>query len=68
MSKKKTSKPMMEVEDFWRGELTKLRCWLEGYKAGKSFPGSIEPTIPGFLIIRQLIMAIDKAKSGKDDC
>lgn len=60
--KKSDKKVKVEVQDFWREELTKLRCWLEGYKNGRSFPGSIEPTIPGFLIVRQIIMAIDEAK------
>lgn len=53
----------IEVKDHWKYELAKLRCWLSGYKAGRSLPGQIDLNnhIPGEDTIRQIIMAIDDA-------
>lgn len=54
----------MEIQPHWRDELTKLRCWLSGWKAGRSVPGTmnLENIVPGEEVLRQLIMAIDEAK------
>ena len=50
----------IDIPDHSREELTKLRCWFTGYHAGK---GDINILgIPGELILRQLIVAIDKKK------
>jgi len=55
-------KKKIEVQDHWRHELTKLRCWLTGYNDGRSIPGQIPNMVPGEEILRQLIMAIDNAE------
>lgn len=58
----------VDVKDHWRHELSKLRCWLEGYKAGRHIPGCMGVHIPGEMAITQIILAIDnaKVKNGKD--
>lgn len=55
-------KKKIEVQDHWRHELTKLRCWLTGYNDGRRVPGALPPMVPGEMILRQIIMAIDDAK------
>ena len=52
----------IEVKDHWRYELTKLRCWLSGYNDGRHVPGALPPMVPGEMILRQIIMAIDEAE------
>lgn len=54
MTKKKT----IEVKDYWRDELTKVRCWIEGYRQGIGGKYSL----PGEDTLRQIILAIDEAK------
>lgn len=49
---------VIEVKDYYRGELTKLRCWLTGFHEGR---GSASSRCPGEDILRQLIIAIDDA-------
>ena len=55
----------IEVADHWQIELAKLRCWITGWKAGRSLPGSIniENYVPGEDTIRQILMAISDTKS-----
>jgi hypothetical protein len=50
----------VDIPEHSREELTKIRCWLTGYHAGKG--SSDIKSIPGEFIIRQLIMAIDNKK------
>lgn len=51
------------VQDHWKIELVKLRCWVNGYRAGRTLPGQVnlETYIPGEDVLRQIIMAIDDA-------
>jgi hypothetical protein len=60
----KSMKKKMEVQDHWRTELTKVRCWITGFQAGRRTPGVIDLDnhIPGEEVLRQIIMAIDEAK------
>lgn len=61
----KTSKrKKIEVQPHWRGELTKVRCWISGWEAGRRHPGSLNAldSVPGDDVLRQIIMAIDDAK------
>lgn len=53
-------KPRIEVQDHWAREITKLRCWLAGFKAGRGddFPNAI----PGEDVLRQIEIAIRDAK------
>ena len=56
-------KKKIEVQNHWRDELTKLRCWLTGYNDGRSAPGHLQHMVPGEMILRQIINAIDEAKN-----
>ena len=47
------------VRNHYRGELTKLRCWISGYREGRG--NQPFGAIPGEDILRQLILAIDEA-------
>ena len=53
------NKKTIEVQDHWRAELTKLRCYLEGYNDGRNIPGKLKPNVPGEMVLRQIIVAID---------
>jgi hypothetical protein len=53
----------VEIPDHSREELTKLRCFLTGYHHGKG--EGVTSILPGELILRQLIMAIDASKETK---
>lgn len=57
----------VEVKDHWKYELQKLRCWISGFRAGRTFPGqvNIENYVPGEDVLRQIIIAIDDAKETK---
>ena len=46
------------VKDHYRSELTKVRCWIDGFRVGRDK----EYMIPGEDVLRQLIVAIDEAK------
>lgn len=61
MTTVKTKK--VTVEDHWKVELQKLRCWISGYRAGRTLPGqtNLDNYIPGEDVLRQIIMAIDDA-------
>ena len=52
------------IADHWPSELNKLRCWITGWKAGRSLPGSmnIENYVPGEDVVRQILMAISDTK------
>jgi hypothetical protein len=52
------------VEQHWKIELQKLRCWISGFQAGRKTPGAInlDNHIPGEDVLRQIIIAIDDAK------
>jgi hypothetical protein len=52
------------VEPHWAIELSKLRCWIKGWKAGRSVPGqtNIDNFLPGEDVLRQIQMAISDAK------
>lgn len=54
----------VEAHDHWREELTKLRCWLSGFKEGRTSPGGLEMIIPGEDVLRQIIITIDMAELG----
>jgi hypothetical protein len=56
--------PKIQVEQHWKIELQKLRCWISGFQAGRKTPGVIDLDnyIPGEEVLRQIIMAIDAAK------
>lgn len=55
----------VDVKDHWREELTKLRCWITGFNAGRTPPGSLSNNLPGEDVLRQIIQAIDNAKDEK---
>lgn len=52
----------IEVQDHWRIELTKLRCWLSGFSEGRTVPGHLQHMVPGEVVLRQIISAIDDVK------
>lgn len=60
----KSKKKQIVIQDGWRYQLTKMRCWISGYKAGRHVPGSLnlDSDIPGEDVLRQIILAIDEAK------
>lgn len=47
---------IVDIPDHSREELTKLRCFLTGYRQGR---GDKHTSIPGEEVLRLLIMAID---------
>lgn len=47
-----------------RGELTKVRCWMTGFQAGRTSPGSLNVGIPGDDSLRQIIQLIDEVCRG----
>jgi hypothetical protein len=53
----------VKVPDYTREELTKLRCFITGYKEGRKGEHFF---IPGEDILRQLIQCIDKSKGKKE--
>lgn len=57
----------IDVGDHWKIELQKLRCWISGFRAGRSLPGQVnlENYVPGEDVLRQIIIAIDDAKDAK---
>jgi hypothetical protein len=57
----------INVEQHWKIELQKLRCWIGGFRAGRTLPGSVnlESYVPGEDVLRQIILAIDDAKETK---
>ena len=58
----KSTKKKVEIQDHWRHELTKLRCWINGFQSGRKTPGviNLDNHIPGEEVLRQIIMAIDE--------
>jgi hypothetical protein len=50
--------PSVVPQPHWRGELTKLRCWITGFYAGRG--GNSQ--IPGEQVLWQIIQAIDDAE------
>lgn len=60
----KCLKKKIEIQDHWKIELTKIRCWMSGYRAGRTLPGqtNLDSIIPGEDVLRQIIMAIDESK------
>jgi hypothetical protein len=52
------------VAPHWSTELSKLRCWIQGWKSGRSIPGqtNIDNFLPGEDVLRQIQMAINDAK------
>jgi hypothetical protein len=54
----------IEVQGHWRGELSKIRSWLNGFAMGRS-TGPISFSVPGEDTIRQIIVAIDEATGEK---
>ena len=61
---KKLKKKQIVVQDSWRYQLTKVRCWISGYKAGRNIPGTLnlDSDIPGEQVLAQIMLAIDNAK------
>jgi len=53
------SEPKITVEPHWEGELSKLRCWIAGFKAARN--GDFPNSIPGEDTLRQIQMAIKDA-------
>ena len=53
------------VPDHWAHELSKLRCWISGWRAARTLPGqmNLENVVPGEDTIRQILMAINDSKS-----
>ena len=47
----------VKIPDYTYEELTKLRCWLSGYKEGRN----MKLSIPGEDILRQLLIAIKES-------
>lgn len=58
---KNSKEKKLVVKDHWRQELSKLRCWISGFNAGRHVPGTVGPHVPGEEVLRQIIMAIDDA-------
>jgi len=60
----KSKKKQLIVQDHWKIELAKLRCWINGWQAGRRLPGSTDMAtyVPGEDVLRQIIIAIDDAK------
>jgi hypothetical protein len=56
-----SKKTKIEVEPHWLHSLAKVRCWLEGYHAGRSAPGTLPDRIPGEDVLRQIQVAITGA-------
>ena len=61
-----SKKAKIDVEPHWHHELAKVRCWLTGYHAGRSAPGSSPSTIPGEDVLRQIQVAITGAVLHKE--
>ena len=61
-----SKKAKIDVESHWHHELAKVRCWLTGYHAGRSAPGSIPVSIPGEDVLRQIQVAIAGAVIHKE--
>lgn len=57
---RKLTKAQVERLRMLRGELTKVRCWITGFQAGRSSPGSLNVGIPGDDSLRQIIILIDE--------
>lgn len=57
----------IEVQDHWQIELQKLRCWISGFRAGRTLPGTanLESYVPGENVLSQIVMAISDAKDQK---
>ena len=57
----------IEVQEHWQIELQKLRCWISGFRAGRTLPGSVnlEGYVPGENVLSQIVMAISDAKDTK---
>ena len=51
----------VKIPEHAREELTKLRCFLTGYHHGRG--EALTSFVPGELIIRQLINAIDQSSN-----
>ena len=56
-----SKKAKIDVEPHWHHDLAKVRCWLTGYHAGRSVPGSLPIGIPGEDVLRQIQIAISGA-------
>jgi len=57
---RKLTKAQVERLRMLRGELTKVRCWMTGFQAGRSSPSSLNVGIPGDDSLRQIIILIDE--------
>ena len=51
-----------------RSELTKVRCWMTGFGAGRQTPGAIDlhSVIPGADSLRQTILFLDALIAGTE--
>jgi hypothetical protein len=58
----KSNKKKIEIQPHWAKELVKLRCWINGFQAGRKTPGviNLDNYVPGEDALRQIIMAIDE--------
>ena len=63
--KKSEQKKKLVVEDHWKIELQKLRCWISGFRAGRTLPGQVnlESYVPGEDVLRQIVVAISDAEA-----
>lgn len=55
-----TKKQRAEQAKRLRAELTKVRCWMSGFSAGRSSPGHLSVSIPGEDSLRQTIIFLDE--------
>jgi hypothetical protein len=57
----------IEVQEHWQIELQKLRCWISGFRAGRTLPGTVnlESYVPGEDVLRQIVLAISDTKDTK---
>lgn len=61
-----SKKTKIEVEPHWLHSLSKLRCWIEGFHAGRRVPGTLPDILPGEDVLRQMQVAIQHATIEKD--
>lgn len=58
-----TKRKVIAVQDHWVSELSKIRCWIDGFKEGRGGNTLTSRVhIPGEDTLRQIQVAIQDAK------